>query len=154
MAQNINSVTLTGNLTRDPELRHTPGGTAVCSLRVAVNAREKVNGEWTDRGNFFDVIVWGNQGESCVQYLSKGRPIAVQGRLRWREWEMKDGGGKRQTVEIVADRVQFLGSRSDGERSDDQYVPSEQYASGGDDPAATGGGEVEFGFPPDDDIPF
>src|SRR4051812_9687384 len=89
MANSINRVVLVGNLTKDPELRHTPGGTAVCSLRLAVNSSQKdpSSGEWTDKPNFFDVTVWDRQGENCAQYLSKGRPVAVDGRLDWR------GGG-------------------------------------------------------------
>ena len=112
---NINRVVLVGNLTKDPELRHTPSGTAVCKLRLAVNTRQKdgQTGEWGDKPNYFDVTVWGNQGESCAQYLAKGRPIGVDGRLDWREWEAQDGS-KRQAVEIIADTVQFLGSRGDG----------------------------------------
>ena len=101
---NINRVVLVGNLTRDPELRHTPRGTAVCKLRLAVNTRQKDSstGEWGEKPNYFDVTVWGNQGESCAQYLSKGRPVGVDGRLDWREWEAQDGT-KRQAVEIIAD---------------------------------------------------
>ena len=108
---NINRVVLVGNLTRDPELRHTPSGTAVCKLRIAVNTRMKdgATGQWTDKPNYFDVTVWGNQGESCAQYLSKGRPVAIDGRLDWREWDAQDGT-KRQAVEIIADSVQFLGT--------------------------------------------
>ncbi len=109
-ASNINSVVVTGNLTRDPELRHLNSGTAVCKLRVAVNTRRKEGTEWVDKPNYFDVTVWGAQGENCSTYLSKGRPVAVQGRLEWREWEAKEGG-KRQSVEIIAESVQFLGSR-------------------------------------------
>lgn len=116
MSQNINSVVLTGNLTKDPELRHTHSGTAVCSLRLAVNTRQKVEGEWTDRPNYFDITVWGTQGENCATYLAKGRPVAVAGRLQWREWET-DNGGKRQAVDVVAESVQFLGSRN-GQDSD------------------------------------
>ena len=112
---NINRVVLVGNLTRDPELRHTPSGMAVCSLRLAVNTRRKdaATGEWTEKPNYFDITVWGNQGENCAQYLSKGRPVGVDGRLEWREWEAQDGS-KRQAVEVIADTVQFLGSRGEG----------------------------------------
>jgi single-strand DNA-binding protein len=107
----LNRVIITGNLTKDPELRSTPGGTPLCKLRVAVNSRRKdQSGEWVDKPNYFDVTVWGAQGENCATYLSKGRPVAVDGRLDWREWET-EGGGKRQAVEIIADSVQFLGSR-------------------------------------------
>jgi len=112
---NINRVTVTGNLTRDPELRSLPSGTSVCKLRIAVNSRRKnENGEWVDKPNYFDVTVWGAQGENCSTYLSKGRPVAIDGRLDWREWDASDGSGKRQTVEIIADSVQFLGSRDGG----------------------------------------
>ena len=137
---NINRVVLVGNLTKDPELRHTPSGTAVCKLRLAVNTRQKdPQGNWGDKPNYFDVTVWGNQGESCAQYLSKGRPVGVDGRLDWREWDAQDGT-KRQAVEIIADSVQFLGSR-DGER---QFVPA----------AATAGNEDFTASSTDDDIPF
>src|SRR5882672_994135 len=109
-ATNINRVVITGNLTRDPELRNTPSGTSVCSLRVAVNTRRKdSSGEWVDKPNFFDITVWGAQGENCAQYLQKGRPVAIDGRLEWREWQDQQGN-KRQSVDIIADSVQFLGS--------------------------------------------
>jgi len=113
-ATNINRVVLTGNLTRDPELRSTPSGTSVCSLRVACNTRRKDStGNWVDKPNYFDVTVWGAQGENCAQYLAKGRPVAVDGRLEWREWDDQNGN-KRQAVDIIADSVQFLGGREDG----------------------------------------
>jgi single-strand DNA-binding protein len=114
-ATNINRVILTGNLTRDPELRSLPSGTSVCSMRLACNTRRKNNstGEWEDKPNYFDITVWGAQGENCARFLAKGRPVAVDGRLEWREWEAQDGT-KRQSVEIIADSVQFLGSRDEG----------------------------------------
>ena len=144
MAANINRVVLVGNLTRDPELRHTPSGTAVCSLRLAVNTRRKdaATGEWGEKPNYFDVTVWGNQGENCAQYLAKGRPVAVDGRLEWREWEAQDGS-KRQAVEIVADSVQFLGGRGEFE-SEPQFVA-----------AGAASEKRDFGATAaDDDIPF
>jgi single-strand DNA-binding protein len=112
---NINRVTITGNLTRDPELRSTGSGTSVCSMRIACNGRRKNHStnEWEDQPNYFDVTVWGAQGENCKRYLSKGRPVAIDGRLQWREWSDRDGN-KRQSVDIVAESVQFLGSRDDG----------------------------------------
>src|SRR2546421_11590297 len=114
MAANITRVVLVGNLTRDPELRHTPGGTPVCSLRIAVNSRRKdETGQWVDKPNYFSISVFGNQAESCTQYLSKGRPVAIDGRLEWREWQAQDGA-KRESVEVVADSVQFLGRRGGG----------------------------------------
>ena len=110
-ASNINVVVVTGNLTRDPELRQLQSGTSVCKMRIAVNTRRKSqDGNWEDKPNYFDVTVWGAQGENCASYLSKGRPVAINGRLEWREWEGQDGN-KRQSVEIIADSVQFLGSR-------------------------------------------
>jgi single-strand DNA-binding protein len=151
-ASNINSVVVTGNLTRDPELRSTPGGTSVCKLRVAVNSRRKdQSGEWVDKPNYFDVTVWGAQGENCAQYLSKGRPVAVQGRLDWREWESQDGS-KRQAVEIIAESVQFLGSRSDN-----QGGGGNGFQPQSDVPADTSdfeGAGVSSGGGSDDDIPF
>ncbi len=144
----INRVTLVGNLTRDPELRHTPSGTAVCKLRIAVNTRQKdsATGEWGEKPNYFDVTVWSGQGESCAQYLSKGRQIGVDGRLDWREWEAQDGT-KRQAVEIIADAVQFLGSRQDNENGgQSQYVPAGAVAADTSDFGKADGN--------DDDIPF
>jgi single-strand DNA-binding protein len=115
VAGSINSVVIVGNLTRDPEMRSTPSGTSVCQLRVAVNDRVKDpnTGEWGDRANYFDVDVFGGQGERCAQWLSRGRQVAVEGRLRWREWETQEGQ-KRQAVSIVADNVQFIGPREGG----------------------------------------
>jgi single-strand DNA-binding protein len=104
---NINRVVITGNLTADPELRSTPSGTPVCSLRVACNTRRKDGDEWVDKPNYFNVTVWGGQGENVARYLSKGRPVAVDGRLEWREWETQEGA-KRQAIDIIADSVQFL----------------------------------------------
>ena len=145
MAANINRVVLVGNLTKDPELRQTGGGTPVCSLRIAVNTRRRDEaGQWGDKPNYFSVSVFGNQAESCSQYLSKGRPVAIDGRLEWREWEAQDGT-KRQAVEVIADTVQFLGGRGEGGGEgggERQFVPA----------AATAGNE-DFGST-DDDIPF
>lgn len=141
---NINIVALTGNLTRDPELRSTPGGTSVCDLGLAVNERFKQNDEWTERANFFAITVWGKQAENCAQYLAKGRPIAVQGRLRWESWE-KDGE-KRSAVKVVADQVQFL---SDGKGSG-----GERFSPEPDVPADTNFGVPGAAATPDDDIPF
>jgi single-strand DNA-binding protein len=148
---NINRVVLVGNLTRDPELRSTPSGTSVCKLRIAVNTRQKDNatGQWGDKPNYFDVTVWGNQAESCAQFLSKGRPVGVDGRLDWREWDAQDGT-KRQAVEIIADTVQFLGSRGDGEGGG--------FAGGGGNQFVPAAAAAEADFPgsaaADDDIPF
>ena len=105
-ASNINRVVITGNLTRDPELRALESGTSVCSLRIASNSRRKQGGEWVDKPNYFSVTVWGAQGENCARFLTKGRPVAIDGRLDWREWTHEDS--KREAIEIVAETVQFL----------------------------------------------
>ena len=149
---NINSVVLVGNLTKDPELRHTPAGMAVCSMRLAVNTRRKdqATGQWGEKPNYFDITVWGQQGENCVQYLAKGRRVGVQGRLEWREWDAQDGS-KRQAVEVVADSVQFLDSKGDGEGGGGggSYLPAAESGGGG------SGGAADFpSSPTDDDIPF
>ncbi len=159
-ATNINRVVLTGNLTRDPELRSLPSGMAICSLRIASNTRRKdgSTGEWVDKPNYFDITVFGAQGENCARFLSKGRPVAIDGRLEWREWTDKEGN-KRQSVEVVADAVQFLGGRDEGGFSgggsnggftprstdvpvdDGDFQPAGARSNGASDPA-------------DDDIPF
>lgn len=144
MAQNINSVVLVGNLTKDPELRHTPAGTAVTTLRLAVNDRVKRGEEWQDAAYYFDVTVWGRDAENCAQYLAKGRPVGVQGKLTWREWDAQDGT-KRQSVEVTANTVQFLGGRDGGDGGGGQFVPQ------------GGGQQQQPDFPSsaaDDDIPF
>jgi single-strand DNA-binding protein len=111
-APNINRVVLVGNLTKDPELRTLPSGTSVCRLRVACNSRRRnaETGDWDEKPNFFDVSVFGASGEACSAYLEKGRPVALDGRLEWHEWETGEGQ-RRQSVEVVADTVQFLASR-------------------------------------------
>ena len=150
-ATNINRVVLTGNLTRDPELRNTPSGTSVCSLRLAVNTRRKdQQGQWIDKPNYFDITVWGAQGENCAQYLAKGRPVAVDGRLEWREFTDKDGNN-RQAIDIVADSLQFLGGRDDGGNGNG----GSRFAPQSDVPADTGDFQpAGAGASSDDDIPF
>jgi len=101
----INQLTISGHLTRDPELRHLPSGTAVCALRIAHNERFKdAAGEWADRPQYFDVTVWSGRGEWIGRNVAQGDKVVVAGRLRWREWE-NDNGDKRQAVDITADRV-------------------------------------------------
>jgi single-strand DNA-binding protein len=151
-ATNINRVVLTGNLTRDPELRSLPSGMSVCSLRVACNTRRKQGEEWVDKPNYFDVTVWGRQGETAAQYLEKGRPVAIDGRLEWREWDDKETGKKRQSVDIVADSVQFLGSRDGGEGNGSRFAPqSDVPADTSDFQGAPASGGASTG---EDDIPF
>jgi single-strand DNA-binding protein len=156
-ATNINRVVLTGNLTRDPELRSTSSGTSVCSLRIATNTRRKdpTTGEWTDRANYFDVTVWGAQGENCARFLSKGRPVAIDGRLEWREWETQEGH-KRQAVDIIADAVQFLGGRDDAGGGSNGFTPRSDVPADTRDfaPAAAPAGGGGSSSASDDDIPF
>ena len=147
MAGDINRVTLVGRLTRDPELRHLPSGSAVLQLGLAVNGRQRDDaGNWSDKPNFFDIKVFGNQAETLAQHLSKGRRIGIDGRLDWSSWEAQDGS-KRTKVEVVASNVQFLDSRSDGEGGGErQFVPASTGAGSGAGP--------DFGQGADDDIPF
>ena len=155
-ATNINRVILTGNLTRDPELRSIPSsGNSVCSLRVACNTRRKDSstGDWVDKPNYFDVTIFGRQGDNAAQYLSKGRPVAIDGRLEWREWQDKEGNN-RQSVEIVADNVQFLGGREEGGSGNgSRFTPQSDVPADTSDfstvPSGGGGGSST-----DDDIPF
>jgi single-strand DNA-binding protein len=142
VSTNINVVVITGNLTRDPELRSVNGGTSVCEMRVAVNTgrKDSQTGNYVDKPNYFDVTVWGKHGEACAKYLAKGRPVGVDGRLDWREWEAKDGSGKRQAVSIIANKVQFLGT-GNGSGGEEQQAAAALEASV---PKADG----------DDDIPF
>lgn len=143
MAGDINRVVLVGRLTRDPELRHLPSGTAVLQLGIAVNGRQQDSaGNWADKPNFFDVKLFGNRAESLSNHLSKGRRIGVDGRLDWSSWEAQDGS-KRSKVEVVAFDIQFLDSRGDGDAPQPQYVPASDVAADTSDFAPT-----------DDDIPF
>lgn len=145
----INRVVLVGNLTRDPELRQTPNGKSVCTLGLAVNDRYKNDaGEWVDKPNYFDIVVWGAQAESCERYLSKGRPVAVDGRLSYRAWEAQDGS-KRSKVEVIANTVQFLGSRQDAGTNGSPVTTGA--------PSGLNPDTSDFDAPsgvPDDDIPF
>lgn len=162
---NINRVLLTGNLTRDPELRTTPGGASVCEISIAINSREKRQDEWQDRVDYFDVICWGTTAENVARHMAKGRPVAVGGRLRLERWETPDGEPRRRIV-VVAQAVQFL---STGKRSDDRggdFEPPSDYGGSADtgsydDAAEPSAYEGAAGPEPqpaaaasDDDIPF
>jgi single-strand DNA-binding protein len=108
MARSFNQVTLMGNLTRDPELRTTPNGASVCSFSLALNRSYKnAEGNWIEATDFIDIVAWGPLGERVAQYLTKGRPALVSGRLQSRSWEQD--GAKRSKVEVVAQDVTFLG---------------------------------------------
>jgi single-strand DNA-binding protein len=152
----LNKVFLIGNLTRDPELRVTPKGTAVCQFGLAVNRQYKdESGATRDETAFIDIEAWGKQGALCSKYLQKGSPAFIEGRLRFDSWEDKQSGQKRNKLKVVLDNVQFLsrggggGSRPEGEGTGEapapRAVPPPRAATrtdGGDQPAA------------DDDVPF
>lgn len=106
----INSVSISGNLGRDPELRVTPTGTSVLSLSVAVNdrVRDQQTGEWRDRANWVDVVVFGSRADAIAPFLAKGSKVAVSGRLRWSQWQDKQTGANRSKLEVVAGEVVFL----------------------------------------------
>jgi single-strand DNA-binding protein len=108
-------VVLTGNLTRDAELKQTSGGMAIVKMRLAVNDRRKnaSTGQWEDSPNFIDVTMFGTRGEAVSRFLSKGKQIAVEGKLRWHEWESQSGE-KRSGIEVVADDIELLGGRGEG----------------------------------------
>lgn len=111
----FNKVMLMGNLTRDPELRYTSGGQAVCNFSLAINRYfNDKQGERKEETTFMRITVWGKQGENCAQYLSKGRSAFVEGRLQSRSWETEDGQ-KRSAVDVVADSVQFIGGRNNSD---------------------------------------
>lgn len=138
----FNKITLVGNLGRDPELRYTPQGTPVCSFTMATNERRKdKTGEMQDQTTWFRVTLWGRQAETASQYLTKGRPVYIEGRLRVEEWTDRDGK-PRHTLEVHATDMQFIGG---GARSEDAMAAK----AGGGEPAPMGSSE-----PADDDIPF
>ena len=119
MAASLNKVFLMGNLTRDPELRYIPSGTAVANFTVAVNRAYKDNtGEKKEDVSFIRVVVWGKMAEICGEYLTKGRPVLVEGRLKSRTWESQDGQ-KRSALDVVATSVQFIGARGDKSQTTD-----------------------------------
>lgn len=138
MAENLNRWIGTGNLTRDPELKEPREDLVIANMRLAVNSRVKSGGEWVDKPNYFDVVCFGGMARNVARYLSKGSPVAIDGRLDWREWEDGDGN-RRQAVQIIADNVQFLegGQRRDGDGSEPVAA------------APTASAPL-----PDDDIPF
>lgn len=114
MARSFNQAILMGNLTRDPEVRQTPTGQSVCSFSLALNRSYKdASGEWKEVVDFIDVVAWGPLGERVAQYVTKGRPVLVVGRLQSRSWEQE--GQKRSKVEVLASDVTFLGGRDGGE---------------------------------------
>lgn len=135
----MNIVTLTGNLTHDPEVKYTPGGRAVCEVSIAINDRKKIRDEWQDVTTYVDVTLWGRTAENAGQYLTKGRKIAVVGKLTQDSWKDKETGKQRTKLKVTADTVEFLGNRG----PEDQRPPADNY---GEEPqtATVGGEDVPF----------
>lgn len=127
---NFNKVYLIGNLTRDPELRVTPKGTAICQFGLAVNRQYKdESGATRDETTFVDIEAWGRQGETISKYCTKGRPLFVEGRLKFDQWEDKNSGQKRSRLKVVLEGFQFLGGRGEGGGPEGDAAPSpERYS--------------------------
>jgi len=143
----LNHVVLIGRLTREAELKYTASGQAVCKFSIAVNRRKKNGDQWEDEANFFDIVVWGRQGESLHPYLVKGKMVGVDGELRQDRWQQD--GQNRSKIEIIANYLQLLGGGpSSGERQNSQSAP------GGESPseAPSYNSHKDDGFT--DDIPF
>jgi single-strand DNA-binding protein len=148
MAASLNRVFLMGNLTRDPELRYVPSGTAVANFTIAVNRPYKDStGDKKEEVSFIRVVVWGKMAEVCGEYLTKGRPVLVEGRLKSRSWEDQTTGQKRSALEVVANSVQFIGSRAAKQETAGKEVESinlnEEYGTGSAD-QKTGEEEIPF----------
>jgi single-strand DNA-binding protein len=147
MAGGVNKVILVGNLGADPDMRYTPSGQGVCELRIATSESwNDKNGQRQERTEWHRVVVWGKRAEVCSKYLSKGRQVYVEGRIQTRTYDDKEGN-KRYITEVIAQRVQFLGSRGDG-GGETQYIPSGDVAPDRADFAPAGAAAG------DDDIPF
>jgi single-strand DNA-binding protein len=151
---NINTVVVSGNLTRDPEFRALPNGTPVCELGLAVNDRIKDDsGNWTDRANFFDVTVWGGMGEWANRNLRKGAGVTIEGRLRYEAWETD--GQKRSKVKIVANSIVPRDAAAGGGGNGNGFTAKSDVPVNTDDFAtAPVGGGSSSGGGSDDDIPF
>jgi len=161
----LNHVVLIGRLTRDAELKYTAAGQAVCKFSIAVNRRKKSGDQWVDEPNFFDIVLWGKQGETLNQYLIKGKMVGVDGELRQDRWEQD--GQNRSKVEIVAANLQLLGGNPGGGSGNGQYSGGRQESapasasSAGSSYGGNGGGAYNGGNPNSggddgfaDDIPF
>jgi len=143
----LNHAVLIGRLTRDAELKYTSGGQAVCKFSIAVNRRKKNGDQWEDEANFFDIVVWGRQGESLHQYLVKGKMVGIDGELRQDRWQQD--GQNRSKIEIIANNLQLLGGgSSSGEKQSFQSAPGGESSS----EAPSYSSSKDDGFA--DDIPF
>ena len=156
----INRVIISGNLTRDPDLRQTSGGTSVLSFGVAVNDRRRnpQTGEWEDYPNFIDCTMFGARAEALSRFLSKGTKVSIEGKLRWSQWERD--GQKRSKIEVIVDELEFMSSRNGGSSNSQQYAPAPQQNQYNAAPAAQyGQPAASSGFDAsssvyDEDIPF
>jgi single-strand DNA-binding protein len=150
---NLNKVLLIGNLTRDPEVRYTPKGTAVGDLAIAINDSYKAqDGTIKETVTYVDIEVWGRQAETCKQYLSKGRPVFIEGQLRLDQWEQD--GQKKSKLKVRADRVQFLGSPSGGRSGGSSSGGGGDQRSGESSRPPPAASEEAPPMPNEDDIPF
>ena len=153
----LNKVMLMGNLTRDPELRVTPKGTPICQFSLAINRQFKMeSGESREEVIFVDVEAWGKQGETIAKYMTKGRPLYVEGRLRLDQWEDKNTKEKRSRMKVVLEQFQFLDSKGADDGSGGPRSRPPAAASGTASPAAAPGAppESEEAPPAEDDVPF
>jgi len=148
----FNRVILVGNLTRDVDLRYTPNQTAVTDIGLAVNDRVKKNNEWVDETTFVDVTLWGRQAEVASEYLSKGAPVLIEGRLKLDTWEQD--GQKRSKLRVTGEKMQMLGGRSGGGSGGAPSAGSRTQSGGQGDYAGAGYGDVPASGPGDDDVPF
>jgi len=123
MATGLNKVTLIGNLGKDPEVRYTQGGTAVCNMRIGVTERRKEGDSWKDQTEWFTIISFGKTAENAGRFLKKGRQVFVEGRLQTRSWEDKEGQ-TRYTTEVVANQMIFLGGGRESSDNSDYTSPS------------------------------
>ncbi|PWU07387.1 MAG: single-stranded DNA-binding protein [Verrucomicrobia bacterium] len=151
---NVNKVILIGNVTRDPELKYTPKGTAVCDLGLAVNRYYTLDGgEKKEETTFVDVTLWGRQAEIAHQYLKKGSPVYIEGRLQLDTWEDKQTGQKRSRLRVIAENLQLLGARQGNRMPSDSGFESSPPVSTS-YRSATSEQSVSVSQPDDDDIPF
>ena len=159
----FNRVILVGNLTRDVDVRYTPQGTAVTDIGLAVNDRIKKQGEWVDETTFVDVTMWSRTAEIAGEYLSKGSPVLIEGRLRYETWEQD--GNKRSKLKVVCERMQMLGSRGGGSggggqnrsNSNNQQNNNQQNSGNVSEAQASySGGQQQqtSSVPPEDEVPF
>ncbi len=154
---NLNKVMVIGNLTRDPELRYTPKGSAVTDLGIAVNRTYRVDEETREETTFIDVTFWGRQAEVLNQYMKKGRPIYIEGRLQLDTWDDKTSGQKRSKLRVVGENFQFLGGRDEGGGASASRGDDARSSSSRDDHQSTPSGTSDNDgaqFEEDDDIPF